>query len=174
MLMFLKRNRFLILISLGMFSIGVLLGSIFQLYLSDIKLGGHPNITAFQYAKNNLTVMVNIVSGFFLFGLPSIEIILINGFLVGFAINNSILYKSGLEIVMSLIPHGIFEVSGFIIACTVGLKSAEWCIQKIQSRIIPYFKKDILIGILSSFVLICIGSVVEAHVTPLLIDCFTP
>jgi stage II sporulation protein M len=123
-----------------------------------------------SYAKNNMLVTFWILLGFFSFGFLSLYILFGNGFLLGIAISNAINVKGPFQVILGLLPHGIFEVPALVIAGAVSLKSAQLAINKvILKKAVPYYFFDMFIGLGISLVFILIAAVIEAKVTAMLV-----
>ena len=80
---------------------------------------------------------------------------------------NALKTKSISWVLLSILPHGIFEIPSLLIAGAIGFKSTEWCIRKVGPKPIQRIGRDIGTGILLSIILVAIAAVVESVITPL-------
>ena len=126
--------------------------------------------------KNNLRANLMIILSGFLFSVISVLSIILNGMLIGFTYT----MVSPLQFVAGIVPHGIFELSAVILALTASFIATKFEIKMIialfkhnakeefnNSRI---YLSDILFTVLLVFVLLIIAAVVEAGVTPVLLN----
>jgi stage II sporulation protein M len=127
-----------------------------------------PAMGAQDFAANNLWVALLLVAGFVTVGIETILLLLGNGLMLGMALGAHIGVTPGPQIAAALVPHGIFEVPGLIIAGSVGMKSAQWCLGAVVRRPVPYLARDCLVGIVSAGLFIAIAAPIEAYVTPLM------
>ena len=124
---------------------------------------------SFSYiAKNNLIVIMRLVLGSFLLGIPTLTSIIISGINTGYTIAQSNL---PIDIVLTLtLPHGIFEIPAIIIAGAAGFKIPYEIVRYLAGKKEqPLTKEDIkeyLTLALISIILIIIAAFVEAYVTP--------
>lgn len=131
----------------------------------------HPAmIFLFIFFNNFIKALIATATGFF-FGLIPIFFITFNGYIIGLVV-----YVGGTnigmdQILMRLIPHGIFEVPAILLACSYGL----WAGKQFYRR--TFRKEDISIKstILRAsykcvrvvFPLLLVAAVVETVITPL-------
>lgn len=114
------------------------------------------------YFKNNFISCLIISLGIFFFGIPSIGLILFNGFMLGNAIANSFTQEYGvINILLALVPHGIFEISAIILAGGIGLKGIT-IYQKGFTKTLG-IRVLLLFSLISLFLLI--ASVIEANIS---------
>lgn len=127
-------------------------------------------IFLFIFFNNSIKALIATATGF-LFGLVPIFFITFNGYVIGL-----VAYVGGTDIgmytiLMRLIPHGIFEVPGILLACSYGLWSGKQLYRRIikkedisiKSTIIKASKKCLRVV----FPILFVAAVVEAFVTPL-------
>ncbi|MEM8535482.1 MAG: stage II sporulation protein M [Chloroflexota bacterium] len=164
---FFQRNAIVLSLSTFLYILGFGAG----LLVPDIMELSHrqPEYSSVEYARNNLSVAALLMVGFITLGLYTATLLLINGFLTGAAIAANLGQFSLLFIGSALIPHGILEVPGLLLAGAVGLKSAEWCISIFWGRNTPSFPYDCLRGGICAVLLILLAAPIEAHITPWLL-----
>lgn len=85
--------------------------------------------------KNNAMACLFLAAGFFTFGLTSIFYLFTNGFILSGSIienlhNGVPLY----QIILLLIPHGIFEVPALLLSGAIGFKGIELVIRLCFSK----------------------------------------
>ncbi len=119
---------------------------------------------------NNITVYTKLVSGILLFGIIDIYILFVNGFYISFiASGTKITY-----VVVGILPHGIFEFTGFILAGAVGLKiPINLILYVLDKKEKPITKEDVhefSHMLLISLSLIIIAAFIEAYITPILLS----
>jgi len=172
-----KRQGVVICISAVLFILGVVFGS-GMLYFSDknqkfifqFENKWSNNNLFLYFLTNNLKLVALLISGSVLFGVPTFLNLLANGIFVGSVIKSAILLRDEfLEFILLILPHGIFEIPGIIIAGAAGFK--------IPYEIIPYLagkKEEILTKedikeyftlALISIILIVIAAWIEAYIT---------
>jgi len=83
------------------------------------------------FFNNSKVSAIMLFGGIFLAIIPIIGAV-INGMILGFVFKFPQLMgdKSGYIIFMQLVPHGIFELPGFIIALALGVKLGNWLFKK--------------------------------------------
>ena len=120
--------------------------------------------------KNNVQVILIILSGAFTLGVTSLLNIISNGFLLGVNIRIAIENGASLyDVLLLLAPHGIFEIPAIIIAGAAGFKIPLEIIRYLAGKKEqPLTKEDIKEYItlaLISIILIVIAAWIEANVT---------
>ena len=120
---------------------------------------------------NNLKVILTNLSGSVLFGLSTFVNMLYNGFIVGFEVKGLFFIGADLNyILMTMLPHGIFEIPAMLISAVAGFKIPYEVIQYLRDKKEkPLTEEDIkeflkLAGI--SIILIIIAAFVEVYITP--------
>lgn len=122
---------------------------------------------------NNFTVLLILIfSGIAFIGITTLGMLFINGYIVGISVAG-IADGSGLMLALLwIVPHGLFEFPGFLIAAAAGLR--------IPVNLVSYFvenqdyvvsKRDVFeISIFAaiSTLLIFMGSIVEIYITPVI------
>lgn len=118
---------------------------------------------------NNIT---NIIILFFSFGVLTIPILMYQGFQLGFLIIFA--YNVGLsiiEIVFSILPHGIIEIPLMIIAGAIGIGSYNALKADLPNSIKNYYSNNKhIIHLVSFFILI--AAIIETFITPIFLRRF--
>ena len=188
-----KRNRFILTVAAVIFFlslfIGILVGYLFpDLILKIINayvqslLSYHLEKTTLSIFTHNLqAIFIEYIGGFIAI-IPVIELFS-NGFFIGgffgYLFNHSYAAAIGplsaWKFLVYTIPHGIFEIPGFIIAGAAGLRVTTLVIDLLKNIIykkhddVNYWKiKDSLGLLLISVILILIAAIIEANITPIL------
>ncbi|MGN9867042.1 stage II sporulation protein M [Bacillus swezeyi] len=117
--------------------------------------------------KNNLLAAINLISGLFTFGLFSILSLGFNGIVIGNAVMSSTHFLTWHEILFRIIPHGLFEIPGIIIAATIGFFPMKLIIDLLKGKRIKFKYYFIQLFILSclSVILILIAAFIESYIT---------
>ena len=183
---FLKRNRNMLLIALGIFLVFFIAGAVYG-YISIGDNAGqiteaminasqsetsNPlaglDLSSVDLFTHNLGADMLTVLGGLVLSIPSIAVIIFNAFSLGSLFGMDFTYA-----VVSVIPHSIIEYPASVLAL-----SAAFIITKIEIRIIKNrnFRntlresktelKDILVLIIAIAILLAIASIIEAHITP--------
>ncbi|MFP4558278.1 MAG: stage II sporulation protein M [Archaeoglobaceae archaeon] len=128
-------------------------------------------IFLFIFFNNSIKALIATATGFF-FGLSPIFFITFNGYIIGLVVYVGGANIGADQILMRLIPHGIFEVPAILLACSYGL----WTGKQFYRRTIR--KEDISIKstLLKAsykclrvvFPLLLVAAVVETFITPLI------
>ena len=152
---YLIKSKDYIYFAIIIFAFSAYLGYAFPLLLKDIInkiieniINETENMNILQLGafiiKNNITTsLTSIIFGVF-FGIFSVGLAFINGYLIGFVIEKSV-SASGFGVIISLLPHGIFELPAFLISLALGLKlglfpfSAKEKLRSISAFILSFF-----------------------------------
>ncbi|MED0774099.1 stage II sporulation protein M [Bacillus siamensis] len=160
-----KEFKLLILICsivlLVSFCIGLFTSGQAQVDKSLLRLG------YISILKNNLLAALNLSSGLFTFGLSSLISLIINGLVIGNAVKSSSYFLHWYEIILRILPHGIFEIPGIIIASTVGLSPIKLIFDLVKGKKIELrlYVNQLFILISISVILIVIAAFVEAFIS---------
>ena len=163
--------------------LGVLFSNFIKTYVLEILKNiaetmpkdGNVSKTFTMIFLNNIRVNFIIVLFGLILSIISVLITIFNGLILGFMYT----VVSPIVFVVGIFPHGVFELSAFIIslACAFLVTKLEINIIKSVSK----FKvkeeiknseimiKDILLSIIMIFVLLLIAAIVESTITPLLL-----
>ncbi len=120
-------------------------------------------------AINNLKVIIIIIIGAILFGVPTIVAIVNNSMSLGILIGEYSLIYDPLKISILILPHGIFEIPAIIIAGAAGFKIpyeiVRYLAGKKEQILTKEDIKEYLTMALISIILIVIAAWIEANVT---------
>ncbi|AEH06705.1 stage II sporulation protein M [Methanothermococcus okinawensis] len=170
-----------IIIAILSFTFGIFMGHV--LYISSshnfpinessinyMHLNSLTTLSFWDILYNNITVYIKLISGVLVFGILDIYLLFINGFYVSFiASGTKITY-----IIAGILPHGILEFAGFILAGAVGLKIPSNLILYLLDKKEKLMTKEDICEIfcmsLLSLSLIIIAAFIEAYITPTLLS----
>jgi len=183
-----NRNKKLLAISTIIFFASLFIGVFIGYFLPDFignfvintshQISSQVKIETVSIFMNNLRVALMIYIGGVTGIIPAV-LLFYNGFivgsLVGYSLHVSIVNHSGLnlvDILSYILPHGIFEIPAFIIACAGGFRLTSVVIDLINSmRGKPYINddyrkfKDSLALLAIAVILIVIAAIIEANFT---------
>lgn len=132
----------------------------------------HPAmIFLFIFFNNFIKALIATATGFF-FGLIPIFFITFNGYIIGLVVYVGGANIGMYQIMMRLIPHGIFEVPAILLACSYGLWAGKQFYRRtfrkeeisIKSVIIQASYKCLRVV----FPILLVAAVVETFVTPII------
>ncbi len=126
-------------------------------------------ILLFIFFNNFIKALIATATGFF-FGLIPIFFITFNGYIIGLVVYVGGTNIGTYQIMMRLIPHGIFEVPAILLACSYGLWAGKQFYRRtfrkenisIKSTILQASYKCVRIV----FPLLLVAAVVETFITP--------
>ncbi|MED2969887.1 stage II sporulation protein M [Bacillus subtilis] len=124
-----------------------------------------------ELLKNNAIACLFLVAGFFTFGLTSIFYLFTNGFILSGSIIENLHNEVPLyQIILLLIPHGIFEVPALLLSGAIGFKGIELvirlCFSK-EKKVITSTFMNIGILILVIMCLLITAAIIETYITPI-------
>ena len=110
---------------------------------------------------NNLRVgFMGIIYGF-LFGIPPVLFALGNGYVVGF-VSSLAVSSSGAVSLLSLLPHGIFELPAIFISFGMGIKLGSFIFYKDKlNKFVYFFKESLRVFLFVIVPLLIIAAVIE-------------
>lgn len=185
-----KRNEMFLIASAALFFsslfAGYLLSGVIDQFLAStlksFKEGvtsGEIKLTTLSISMNNLKIALFIYGGGIPLGLFTVYFLAFNGLFIGYAASK---YPIG-DFIIYTLPHGVFEISGIIIAGAAGFRIASMVINMARDvthikRYIPLgdqinqilnvnypeFKESITLFVIA-VVLILIAAVIEANFT---------
>lgn len=188
-----QRNKKLLAISLLIYFFSIIGGVLLALFVSgpvnnflsvmvksDRQFLSHNGFTTLSIFSHNLqSICLTFAAG--ITGVITVLILAFNGFIygsfLGYAVNNptiggqasSIGALSPVKFIVYTIPHGIFEISGFIIAAAAGLRLTTIIINIIlkDNELKYYFEdfKDALALFLIAVVLTFIAAIIETNLS---------
>ena len=104
-------------------------------------------LTQFIIANNMTSSFIAMIMGIFLM-IPSIAIIVINGYVIGVVANKSV-EVAGITILWRLLPHGIFEIPAILISVGLGIKIGfnimHNCIRKYNKKMHPLAESVLIV-----------------------------
>lgn len=116
--------------------------------------------TSLKIFTRNIVVATILVSGLFLFGIPTIIVLIVNGFWLGGTIALLLLENESLaNILWTIVPHGILEIPGLLIAGYIGLNGIQFYL---RPKIVL---KPVIRLLFVSVILLALGSLVEGLYT---------
>lgn len=187
------RNKKLLIVSLSIYFLSVVAGILLALFASgpvnnylntlvktDRQFLSEKGFNTLSILSHNLfSLFLTFVGG--ITGIITVIFIIINGFVygafLGYVSSNptiggqasSIGSLTPLKFIVYTVPHGIFEISGFIIAGAAGLRLTTVIIDLIRKdeEANYYYNqiKDALALFVIAVVLIVIAAIIETHVT---------
>lgn len=186
-----SRNEVFLVLSAMMFICSVFVGYAFAGMLEPILSNifgafekgvakGILKLDTISLITHNLTVILMMYFGGILFGLGTAYFLVYNGLFLGYAGSQ---YELG-DFIIAVIPHGVFEVIGFIIVGAAGFRLANVLVNILKGvlKLQPDFNmmnqfkflleanyddfKDTLIMMGIAIVLIIIAAIIEANITP--------
>lgn len=131
-----------------------------------------PPMMALTLFINNLEVSLILFLGGATFGILTTIILLTNGALIGAVVEYTASVQGPAFIAAGLIPHGIFEISGFIISAGLGFMLAEsmWLEYRGKGDAADYARRAGKTFACVVTPLLAVAAIVEAFITPQIID----
>lgn len=185
---YLSRNKSLIIVSAFILLFSAILGvvfsssiktfvlEIFKQMISQIPLNDGFTAQAWFFFQNNMRANLVIILFGFLFSVFSIMSIVLNGLIIGFTYT----MVSPIQFVAGIVPHGIFELSAVVLSLSGAFIATKFEVKLIRALFKHNFKeelsnsslyiKDIIFTIMVVFVLLVIAAVIEAGVTPIILN----
>lgn len=140
---------------------------------SPVTGPGDVEISALEVFQNNILVGTVALLGTFLLSLPSLGVLVLNGFTIGGGIGAASANGNLLIYAILLLPHGILEVPAIWFAVTASLRFTVSLVQHLRGRTDTVLTEETVENILSlvalSVVMLAVAAVVEIHVTTRLI-----
>jgi len=128
----------------------------------------------FHFIARNGTVISLIAAGAVLFASTTIFGLLSNGFLIGYQIGAAATSNNLLFVGAAIVPHGLFEIPAILLAGAAGFLIPGEIIKYLQGRReTPVTRQDLrqtIILTTLSFLCVLLAAVVEAVVTPWLVN----
>lgn len=120
--------------------------------------------------SNNILATIEIVGLGVLFGIFPISAIIMNGLVLGY-IPFYLTDFSALKFFSMILPHGLIELSAFMIAITCGLRlgiaSAKALVQRYRLTPLRKAGRDVLNMLPAVFLLLIIAGFIEGFISPL-------
>lgn len=120
---------------------------------------------------NNTIVITKLIAGASLFGVPTVILLLFNGWGLAYTISNSLTTGLGVKIItLSILPHSI-ELIGIWLAAAVGFYCTELIIHLIKYKTPPDRSKlmKVLYCTIASYAIIAVAAYLESYLTPYII-----
>ena len=118
---------------------------------------------------NNLSAILRILLGSFTFGMFTVIGIILNGFNIGSLITHANYLENIWTYIITILPHGIFEIPAIIIAGAAGFKIPYEIIRYLAGKkeqiLTKEDVKEYLTLALILIILIVIAAWIEANVT---------
>jgi stage II sporulation protein M len=186
---FYTRYKLWLLIAIGLFAIGIAAGVVISLTmpvdtldffsedlesLAEIGSFFEPftaTLAVFIFFKNAIALLFSFIFSPILCLIPIFSLLL-NSTLIPVALMIVAEEESIGYILAGILPHGIIEISAFIIGEAAALHFGFMCIitifSKDKSKLLPAFKKD-LKYLVFALILLVPAAIIETFVTPLFI-----
>ncbi|MDH8928344.1 stage II sporulation protein M [Staphylococcus epidermidis] len=151
-----------------MFLIGILMGiliGVFSLNAPDkLKLNTDLNVTAL-FCHNYMWFIIYIF-GFLSLGILNISMLIYNGGIIGFLIGYSIKTHQLIQLMLWLLPHGIFEITSLIITNGYSFFILVYLYKSIikEFNVINKKLKLFLISILLTTIFTIVASFLEVYI----------
>ncbi len=149
----------------------------------NIDFAYHPSF--FSILCNNIGVVLTLIlGGIILFSIPTILVVLLNGIRTGLTIMICIRSSNLMPILAGILPHGVFELSGYVFAATIGLESTRLIIDvmldgpsrnqgpSLKQGLNSYLTNDYMKYIILSIILITMGALIESTCSLYLMEMF--
>lgn len=164
---YIKDIKFLLLASTVIFGLAFFFGFLTgdYLHLVDHKRNLNPPIPGLELAiklfTNNVIICLVLISGIFMFGLPTIFLLLFNGFFLGVGVKSLILIGlDRTEIFLKLFPHGILEIPALLLSASVGFLGITFYFYPKKKYLKTMFKLMILVVFL-----VFVAAIIEGFIT---------
>lgn len=171
---YIKESRKFIYFSILIFFLFVFVGAFFQAppdlskkildfirnLLEETNNFSWMHLIFFIFLNNLKTSFYGLFSGFLLGFFPFV-LSIFNGYILGFVSSLSV-KKSGIFILLDLLPHGIFELPAIFISFGLGMKFGEFIFKKDKLKYFKLFLYDSLrVFIFVIFPLLLIAAIIE-------------
>lgn len=170
---FIKESKKFIWVVIAVFVFSLLLGIFFQpTEISKIILDYIEKVVeetqdmsslemiSFIFLNNLRVGFMGIIYGF-LFGIPPVLFAFGNGYVVGF-VSSLAVSSSGAVSLLSLLPHGIFELPAIFISFGMGIKLGSFIFYKDKlNKFVYFFKESLRVFLFVIVPLLIIAAVIE-------------
>lgn len=156
----------------GVYLLGMVIGML-GAYIEAPVAGAEPLfapdpeiIPAGEIIKRNLTVLLIMLLGSFSVGAITLFVVFINGAMLGAFLQIFSVHGLLINVIIALLPHGIFEMSAYLLAGIADMFLVSCLIQLVRNHKtfnVTLLKKALL-GNLIAAILIVIGGYVESAV----------
>lgn len=166
-------NKFIYKISLLLVSVVFLIGIVIGLYFDSRSYNTNQflNPKGLDYLiLNNLKANLLIASGFLTFGLGTVIYLIFNGAVLGNSIQVALKFQNMeiSEVILGLLPHGIFEIPAMLISGLIGFQTIEYLVlffSNNTSTLIKDFLKQLILRILVVLILTTLAGIIEWYIT---------
>lgn len=139
---------------------------IFGQYSSSLNLASKSNLeTSIFIFNRNFSILATSTFGAFFFGVSAFVVTFANGLILGSIVSWPEIYKviNPLQLLLLLLPHGIFEYPALFLGLSFGLRlGLNWIFAKNQRRLSVFLKN--LKETMAIFVLVSLLLVVAAFI----------
>lgn len=126
--------------------------------------------TVGQIFSNNLMASMLLISGIVTLGLTTVVGLIINGFMAGYTVGLALTTMSPVQVLIGIVPHGVFEVPAAVGFGAVGFSTFTWVCRKISGHTLaPEFWSHITALGLISFLEIGLAAIIEGGLTSKLV-----
>ncbi|MFJ8356644.1 stage II sporulation protein M [Bacillus paramycoides] len=115
----------------------------------------------FDIFIHNLKVQMFIFLGALLLGIPTVILLFINGFAIGMTVAQAIISGNIIELILHILPHGMFEIPGFLIISILSYQVLSVFTQEKKLRELFRFFNEKKYLFLLSFILTFIAALIE-------------
>ncbi|MGG3573694.1 stage II sporulation protein M [Bacillus gobiensis] len=128
MLNILKSFKKLFLIAITLYTLSIIFGYFIGMYFPIGEIDDNTTLTSnpFVYFNHNIVALLYFLSGLVTFGLGSIYNLLLNGTLLGVAIESLTAKTSFWVAILHILPHAVFEIPALLLAGGLGLLPIKW------------------------------------------------
>lgn len=174
-----RRNQKLLLVSLLIFLAGGLVGCFGHVYfpvqgaLTEDAFLPPADLATWDYLANNARVtMIIMFGGILTLGVAATLLLFLNGVIVGESAVAALDKMPAGEVLMRLLPHGLFEVPALMLAGAGGFLSLRVVVALLREKRVNYRSELLNTGLLAIAVvsLLAAAAAVEAHITPALVS----
>lgn len=124
-------------------------------------------LTRFIFLNNLESSFFGMIGGFF-FGIFSVAVSAVNGYILGF-VSSMVIAETGFSSLWTLFPHGIFELPAIFISLGLGIKLGSFVFQKKKlSSFNNYFWNSLRVFIFVIIPLLIIAAIIEGTLIVLL------
>lgn len=137
-----------------------------QNLISETKGMSQVELILFIFKNNLWSSFFGMIAGA-IFGIFSVAVILVNGYLLG-VVGFMSVKAEGVFILWRLFPHGIFELPAIFISLGMGLKLGSFIFQKRKGEaFITYLVNSLWVFLLIVFPLLIIAAIIEGSLIAL-------
>ncbi|MFT8872944.1 MAG: stage II sporulation protein M [Sporolactobacillus sp.] len=163
-----KRKKLLFMWACLIFVGSIILGYFLQVHFFN-EFSKYTHVTIVKgswwfYFSSNLFICTLMFIGIFVFAITTIPLAIYNGIIIGssigLALNNN--YPSISKVILSLLPHGIFEIPATILSIYIGIQGFIFYKQTVKLNFYKYILKMYSLVVF----LLLLASLTESLITP--------